>query len=291
MNEISTNDKSTKFLYGTRFGKIILEAMLFTRIPKILGAFLRSPASVFYVKRFIEKNKIDMTEFSGMKFRSFNDFFTRKKEITFDPEPTHFISPADSLLSVYEITENATFNIKGFDYTLEDLFGINEKSWKNTDDTKKAKVANMIHGFKGGMCLVFRLRATDYHRYCYIDDGFHAENNPIPGSLYSVQPTALENYRVFKKNRRSWTHIETKTFGNVAQIEIGAFSVGGIQNWHENHICAKGEEKGYFDLHGSTIAVLVQKGKIALLPEIAESAMKGAEHRVKIGEQIGTQAE
>lgn len=291
LNEISKNDKSAEFLYGTRFGKIILEAMLFTKIPKLLGAFLRSPASKFYVKRFIRKNNIDMSDFQGVDFKTFNDFFTRKKEITFDSAPTHFISPADSFLSVYEITENATFHIKGFDYTLEDFFGMNEKSWAKTDEAKKTKVKNMIQKFKGGKCLVFRLCATDYHRYCYVDDGFHAENNFIEGSLYSVQPVALENYRVFMKNRRSWTLLETKNFGDIAQIEIGAFSVGGICNQHENHIFTKAEEKGHFDLHGSTIVLLTEKGKIKLLPEIEESIGKAAERKVRIGQQIGIVAE
>lgn len=291
LNEISKNDKSAEFLYGTKFGKIILEALLFTKIPKLLGAFLRSPASKFYVKRFIRKNSIDMSDFQGVDFKSFNDFFTRKKEISFDSAPAHFISPADSFLSVYEITENAVFHIKGFDYTLEDFFGMNEKSWAKTDEAKKAKVKNMIQKFKGGKCLVFRLCATDYHRYCYVDDGFHAENNFIEGSLYSVQPVALENYRVFTKNRRSWTLLETKNFGDIAQIEIGAFSVGGICNQHENHIFTKGEEKGHFDLHGSTIVLLTEKGKVTLLPEIEESIREAAEQKVKIGQQIGTTAE
>lgn len=291
LNEISKNDKSAEFLYGTKFGKIILEAMLFTRIPKLLGAFLRSPASKFYVKRFIKKNNIDMSDFQGADFKTFNDFFTRKKEISFDSNPTHFISPADSFLSVHEITENATFHIKGFDYTLEDFFGVNEKSWKKEDEAKKAKVKNMIQKFKGGKYLIFRLCATDYHRYCYIDDGFHAENNFIEGSLYSVQPVALENYKVFTKNRRSWTLLETKNFGNIAQIEIGAFSVGGICNSHENYICTKGEEKGHFDLHGSTIVLLIEKDKMNILPEIEEKLRETAEYKVKIGQQIGTKTE
>lgn len=286
------NDNSAEFLYGTRFGKIILNAMLCTKIPKLLGDFLRSPVSKFYINRFIKKNNIDMSEFKDSDFKSFNDFFTRKKEISFDSEPNHFISPADSLLSVYEIKENSSFHIKGFDYTLEDFFGLNEKKAGGENDenleAEKDKIRRLAQKFAGGKCLVFRLCATDYHRFCYVDDGFQTENNFIPGSLYSVQPAALESYKVFTKNRRSWTILETKNFGDVAQIEIGAFSVGGIINPHENYIFSKGEEKGYFDLHGSTIVLLTEKDKIEILPEINEKLQNAAEAKVKIGEWIAT---
>lgn len=278
------NDRSAEFLYGTRFGKLVLNAMLCTKIPKLLGDFLRSPKSKFYLRHFIKKNKIDLSGFEGVEFKSFNDFFTRKKEISFDLDPGSFISPADSFLSVYEINENSSFHIKGFDYTLEDFFGMFEKDEK--DKIKKEQIARLVRKFAGGKCLVFRLCASDYHRYCYIDDGFQAENNFIQGSLYSVQPAALESYKVFTKNRRSWTILETKNFGDVAQIEIGAFSVGGIINPHENYIFAKGEEKGYFDLHGSTIVLLTEKGKIEISEELQEKFQDTAEVKVKIGQKI-----
>lgn len=282
------NDKSTEFLYGTRFGKIILSAMLYTKIPKLLGNFLRSPASKFYIKHFIKKNHIDMSEFKDSDFKSFNDFFTRKKNISFDLEPANLISPADSLLSVYEINENSSFHIKGFDYTLGDFFGLNEikKTSGANLNANKDKIERLTKKFSGGKCLVFRLCASDYHRYCYIDDGFQTENNFIPGSLYSVQPAALESYKVFIKNRRSWTILKTKNFGDIAQIEIGAFSVGGIINSHENYIFSKGEEKGYFDLHGSTIVLLTEKDKIKILEEIQEKLKSAAEVKVKIGQKI-----
>ena len=111
MNE-SKNDKSVEFLCSTKIGKILLEFILFIRIPKLIGFFLRSPLSHFMISRFIKKNEIDMSEFEGQKYLSFNDFFTRRKEISFDSEKTHLISPCDSLLSVYSIKTNSTFHIK-----------------------------------------------------------------------------------------------------------------------------------------------------------------------------------
>ncbi|MBP5250896.1 MAG: phosphatidylserine decarboxylase [Treponema sp.] len=267
---MASNDKSVEFLYGTKFGRALLRISLALQLPKLLGFFLRTPLSHFYIKKFIEKNGIDMSPWSGQKFCSFNDFFTRKKEIEFDSDPSHLISPADSLLSVFPIEENSTFYIKGADYSLTDFFG--------TDEFNKK--------FNGGLCLVFRLCAADYHRYCYIDGGHVGENHFIKGKLYSVQPLPLEKFRVFTKNRRSWTILETQNFGTVAQVEVGAFSVGGIKNNHSNYDFKKGEEKGYFDLHGSTIVLLFEKGKISLTEEIKNRTSGGTEFRVKCGQYI-----
>lgn len=275
VSKASPNDKSVEFLCTTPIGRLLLKVILFIHFPKLMGFFLRSPFSHFMIPGFIKKNGIDMSEFEGQKYLSFNDFFTRKKEITFDDEKSHFISPCDSLLSVYSV-DQGHFHIKGFDYSLEDFFGI-----ENNDSNLE-----LLNKFSGGLCLVFRLCATDYHRYSYVDDGVKGENHYIEGSLYSVQPAACENFRVYTKNRRSWTILETENFGTVAQIEIGAFSVGGIKNHHQSYAFKKGEEKGYFDLHGSTIVLLLEKDKIDLLPEILQC---DTEYRVRAGQFIGIQ--
>lgn len=266
------NDKSVQFLYGTKFGRAILSVALAVKVPALLGVFLRSPFSKFYIKKFVKKNNIDITPWKDVKFRSFNDFFTRKKVISFHSEPSSLISPADSFLSVYPIKEDSTFFIKGSDYTISDFL-------QNTELEQK---------FAEGVCLVFRLCASDYHRYCYIDNCHVEENHFIPGKLYSVQPLPCEKYRVYTKNRRSWNILNTENFGTVAQIEVGAFSVGGIKNHHENCDVKKGDEKGYFDLHGSTIVLLFEKNKIKLLPEVLENTAGGKEVKVNIGCSIGT---
>ncbi len=277
------NDKSVEFLYGTKLGKIILEFILFARVPKLLGFLLRTPLSRFYINKFVKKNGIDLSNFQGRKFSSFNDFFTRKidsDKLNVDHELAHLISPSDSYLSVYKISEDSKFHIKGFDYTLEDFFDSNDFSKK----------------FNGGDCLVFRLCASDYHRYCYIDNGKHegeeGKNHFIKGKLYSVQPKACENFRVYTKNRRSWAILSTENFGKVAQIEVGAFSVGGIVNHlgksGGEESFNKGDEKGFFDLHGSTIVLLFEKNKIRLNDDVIKATENGQEYRVKYGSFIGT---
>ena len=266
------NSKSVVFLCRSRFGRFLYDLSLTLKIPKLMGAFLRSPLSVPYIPHFIKASKIDMSHFEGARFKSFNDFFTRKDSARKpDTDPQHLIAPADSALSVYKIEENAVFNIKGFDYTLKDFF--------ESDDFSER--------FAGGDCLVFRLAATDYHRYCYIDSGRIDRNHFIEGKLYSVQPVCCRIFKVYTKNRRSWTVLHTQNFGEVAQVEIGAFSVGGIKNHHEDYDFKKGEEKGYFDLHGSTIVLLFEKNRIRLDDQIQKATEAGKEYKVEYGQKIG----
>lgn len=269
------NSKSVVFLCSSPFGRFLYNLTLFLQVPRIMGAFLRSPLSKFFIKGFVKKNNIDMSAFAGVKFRSFNDFFTRKDNSR-KPElsPETLISPCDSALSVFNIEENSTFKIKGFDYTLKDFF--------ETDEFDKT--------FSGGNALIFRLAATDYHRYCYIDSGSLEKNHFLKGKLYSVQPVCCRTFKVYTKNRRSWTILHTQNFGDVAQVEVGAFSVGGIKNHHENYSFSKGEEKGYFDLHGSTIVMLFRKNTIKLDEEILAQTANGKETTIKYGQPIGKKA-
>ena len=269
------NSKSVVFLCSSPFGRFLYNLTLFLQIPKIMGAFLRSPLSKFFIKGFVKKNNIDMSAFAGVNFKSFNDFFTRKDNSR-KPElsPETLISPCDSALSVFNIEENSTFKIKGFNYTLKDFF--------ETDEFDKT--------FSGGNALIFRLAATDYHRYCYIDSGSLEKNHFLKGKLYSVQPVCCRTFKVYTKNRRSWTILHTQNFGDVAQVEVGAFSVGGIKNHHENYSFSKGEEKGYFDLHGSTIVMLFRKNTIKLDEEILAQTANGKETIVKYGQPIGKKA-
>lgn len=269
------NSKSVVFLCSSPFGRFLYNLTLFLQVPRIMGAFLRSPLSKFFIKGFVKKNNIDMSAFTGVKFKSFNDFFTRKDNSR-KPElsPETLISPCDSALSVFNIEENSTFKIKGFDYTLKDFF--------ETDEFDKT--------FSGGNALIFRLAATDYHRYCYIDSGSLEKNHFLKGKLYSVQPVCCRTFKVYTKNRRSWTILHTQNFGDVAQVEVGAFSVGGIKNHHENYSFSKGEEKGYFDLHGSTIVMLFKKNTIKLDEEILAQTANGKETIVKYGQPIGKKA-
>lgn len=260
------------FLYGTAVGRLLLKLIMALRLDVPAVLFLRSPLSKPVIAPFARRNNITLTAQQLSAFRSFRDFFVRcDGERRFDPAPDHLISPCDGWLSVFPIDESSSFAIKGSRYRICDF----------VQDEALAR------SFTGGSCLVFRLCVNDYHHYCYIDDGFQRENHFIPGQLHSVQPIACETFPVFVLNRRSWCLMETEHFGNVIQCEIGALVVGGIVNLKENTRFSKAEEKGRFELAGSTIVLLFEPEQIRLRDELILSLSQSEEIQVKMGQWIG----
>jgi phosphatidylserine decarboxylase len=148
----------------------------------------------------------------------------------------------------------------------------------------------MSDRFSGGLCLIFRLEVDDYHRYCYIDDGFKTENTYIKGELHTVNPIALGRYNVYKRNSREYTLIHTDHFGDVVQVEVGAMLVGRICNHHGTAAVRRGQEKGKFEFGGSTIVMLLEKGAAEIDRDILKNSSEGIETVVKYGEKIGRTA-
>ena len=266
------NDRSVRFLFGTVPGRAILKIIKKTHMDRIAVKYLRSPLSKPYMKRFAAKNGL-AADLSGLKsYRTYRDFFLRDKPgLDIDMDPVHLISPCDSWLSAFRIEGDSAFKVKGSYYSLSDLMGEGDLSKR----------------FAGGDCLIFRLCPDDYHHYCYIDNGFKNKNHFIEGELNSVQPIAQENFRVYTLNRRSWCLMETENFGPVVQTEVGAIIVGGIVNLIDEGPVKRGEEKGYFDLMGSTIVLFFEKDRIRLKEDIIEKLKKEPEVRVSIGKHIG----
>lgn len=268
---MNKNDSMVRFMYSTLPGRIMLKFIQTLRFDRVIVAFLRSPLSKPYMIRYARRHEIPLTREQANQFRTYRNFFLRQRDdLQIDPDPDHFISPCDSLLSAYTIDENSSFSIKGSRYRVCDLL----------EDESLAKK------YEGGICLIFRLCASDYHHYCYIDNGYQGEHHFIPGVLHSVQPIACETVPVFTLNRRSWCLLETEHFGPVVQTEIGALVVGGIVNAKENCSFVRGEEKGHFDLSGSTISLLLEPGRICLRPELLSVLNSGEESRVTLGQWI-----
>ncbi len=269
---MSDTSKSVSYLYGTRSGRFFLKVIMKLHLDRIAAKFLWSPCSKLLIGKYIKKNGIEVTPEEMKNFRSFRDMFARKKDdIEFDKEPCHLISPCDGLLSVFPIDEDSCFHLKGSHYKIGDFL---------QDKTLEGN-------YLGGTCMIFRLCVSDYHHYCYIDDGYQGKNNFIPGVLHSVQPIAFEKFPVFVLNKRSWCLLTTEHFGPVVQCEIGALVVGGIFNEKENARFCKGTEKGHFELAGSTIILLFEKGQVSLKEELAIGLSENEEIRVKLGEWIG----
>lgn len=258
------------FLYNTVPGRILLKILINPFISKIVGFYHDIPLSKLKIKNFIKNNNINMEEYENQEYKSFNDFFTRKRKNKIKKlKEGEFASPADSKLLVYKITKDLKVTIKNSTYTLNEL------------------VANKIDlkDYKSGECLIFRLAVDDFHRYVFPDSGVVKETYNIKGKLHTVSSISKE-YPIYKENHRIITKLNTKNFDDIIFIEVGALCVGKIINHDikEFNICA---EKGYFKMGGSTIVILIKDKKLILDKDIIDNATKEIEVKLKCGEKIG----
>lgn len=261
-------------LYHTFCGRLLLKILTAPAISKMAGAFMNSTLSKPYIKSFIKKNNIDMSDYKSENWSCFNDFFTRKlKNGKREPimQPEVLISPCDGYLTVYDIKPDSIIEIKGTSYTVSELL---------QNETLSPEYA-------GGVCLVFRLTPADYHRYIYPDNGAKGKNIFIRGILHTVRPVALTAVPVFKTNCREYTVLRTNNFDDVIFMEVGAMMVGKICNYHQEHNFRRGEEKGRFEFGGSTIVMLLKKDTVQIDNDIRETTARGQEFKIKLGERVG----
>lgn len=262
-----------KKLYGTFLGRCALKILVCKFVSDLGGWYMGSRLSKHRVVPFVEKNQIDMTQYEQREFSSYNDFFTRRildGKRPYVNDENVLISPADSKLSCYKIDQDSRFMIKDTMYSLGDLLA---------DEKLASKYLN-------GYCMIFRLTVDDYHRYSFIDDGKVIGDKYIPGKFHTVNPIANDYYPIYKQNSRSYTIIESKNFGEMIQMEVGAMMVGKIVN-HQIKECHRGEEKGYFEFGGSTVIILLKENQVVIDQDIIDNTNHDKETVVKLGETIG----
>ena len=272
-NIIIESNKALNFFYGTFIGRLFIKIVISKWVTNLIGCYMNSKLSARRINKFIEKNDINKHEYENKKYKSYNDFFTRKVIESKRPicaNKDALISPCDSKLLMYKINKDLTLKIKDSYYSIDTL--IDKKILKEYND---------------GVALVFRLSTDNYHRYCYIDSGNKSKNYYIKGVFHTVQPISLKHYNFFKTNSREYTILNTNNFGKVIDIDIGALGVGRIKNHHQEYTFFKGEEKGYFEFGGSTIVLLFKKDTIILDDDIVNNSKEHIETIVKYGEKIG----
>lgn len=271
-------DRFLEWMYGTRPGRLLVKLMIRPGVSRAAGWLLDRRVSALAVRPFIRKNHIRMDDFEQRRFRSFNDFFTRRVlpgKRPVDDAPGHLIAPCDSKLTVYDIRPDSCFRVKGTEYTLEGLLQSKE----------------LAETFLGGTLLLFRLTVGDYHRYTYIDSGFVTGSTRIPGVFHTVNPAAASRCPIYRENTREYSLLESLRFGTVLQMEVGAAMVGRIVNAPGSRNVRRGEEKGRFEFGGSTVIVLLQKGRAILDADLLRNTAQDAETVVRLGERIGIKAE
>lgn len=265
--EIEENNRGLNFLYSNVFGRFILKIVISKPIRNIYNKYMTSKYSLKKIDKFIKNNNINMDEYQEENYKSFNDFFIRKIKDDKRKVSKGLFAIADSKLSVYKIDDNSSFKVKNSIYTIDELLQSDGSS------------------FKDGYALIFRLCVDDYHHYVYPDDGEVLSNKHINGVLHTVQPLAFKKYKVFSENDREVTFLNTKKYGEMAYIEVGAMMIGKIVN-EEVTKFKRGEEKGHFEFGGSTVILLFKKDQININKKIIENSKKEIETIVKLGDSL-----
>ena len=261
------------------------------RISRVLGrvADLGGPAPLVRqaVRTFVRVYGVDLAEavIPDGGFASFQDFFTRRLREgarPVDPDPNVLVSPADGRIEAAgPIDPDAVLMVKGRPYTVRDLLA---------DDADAAR-------FRGGTFFIVYLSPRDYHRVHSPVTGRVRHARHVPGTLYPVNAIGLEHIpKLFARNERVATFLETERFGEVAVVLVGAMGVGrigvsfdsletnrgragGVRRYGDAApSLTRGEELGVFHL-GSTVIVFVD-------PDHPLHLRKAAGDRVRVGEAV-----
>lgn len=277
--------KALDFLYGNSFLSKLVSPWLLPLLVKFpffswfYGYLQKRPGSAKKIEPFLKTFNIDPTEFLEPvnNFHSFNDFFIRHlkpESRPIVPDPGTAIIPADGRYYFYsDIDACDGFIVKGKKFSLEKLLGDGALAEK----------------FRGGSMVIARLCPSDYHRFHFPCDCLPGPTKLINGWLYSVNPIAVKkNVCIFSENKRTLCLLETRTFGQVLYMEIGATSVGSIiETYTPNQSYSKGAEKGYFEFGGSALILLFAKNTIAFDSDLLAATAQGLEIRCLLGQSMG----
>lgn len=261
-------------IYSSPISRGCMKILASPFISKAGRIVLDSKLSASYIYTYAEKHGIDMFDYEDKIYRSFNDFFTRRLKpgrCCIDADENALICPSDGKVSVYPIADSDMFVIKNSVYTVESLLR----------DSKLAK------RYAGGTAVIIRLTPDDYHHYVYPADGVKSHDRKIGGALNTVRPTVNKYVPVYKENSREYCMIRTEKFGDIIQMEVGALMVGRIANDSpECKAVKKGEEKGHFEFGGSTIVLLLERGKAKVCEDLVRATRHGYETKLRLGETI-----
>lgn len=268
------------FFYGHPLGSMIERHLLCRPIISDLYRMLRSRPlkAQAQIQDFVQTYNINLDELEQplKAFKTFQEFFIRRLKPETRPvsKPSQcLIAPADARLLIHPLVEEILIPVKGAQYSLLQLL----------------KNRALAHQFAQGYAFIYRLAPVDYHRFCYIDTGHHGPHTRISGVLHSVNPLSLQTGRaVFAENQREYCLLKTQHFGPVVHMDVGALLVGRIkQAFFMGTEFERGQEKGYFELGGSTIIQFFMPDRIRPDQDILKASAQGIESLVYYGSSVG----
>jgi len=279
LQETVPGERWLRWLYHDPKGRLALNALVKRKVlSSFYGMLMDAPSSCSKIPEFVKSLGIDMSEAIRPvgDYDSFNDFFIRTLKPgarPIDTSPRSIVSPADGKVLAFE-------HMNGFD----DFF-VKGQSFNLNSFLQDAALAEK---YADGTLMIFRLAPVDYHRFHFPADGRISATKAIKGAYYSVSPYAVKNMlRVYWENKREYSVLTTETAGDIVLCEVGATMVGSIsQNYTPNVAVKKGQEKGWFTFGGSTVVMLLEKGKAKVDGDILANTRKGYESTIKLGERV-----
>ncbi len=270
------------WLYTSKLGKFMQRLLCTAPISMIYGIFQETYSSHKKIEPFLKEFKIDMDDFlpedgrtESDPYSNFNQFFIRKfkkgKRSFIEDEKTMGAFAEARYFGHDKTGSEVRIPVKG-DFLCANTLLAHEK-WNQV--------------FEHGPLLIARLCPVDYHRFHYPVDGEVLDDYRLHGKYHSVNPVALkERPDIFATNERQVTILQTKNFGKLAYIEVGAICVGKIVQTHHLKSFQKGDEKGYFLFGGSTVIVIGEKGLWKPDQDILDNTQNGIETYLKLGESF-----
>jgi phosphatidylserine decarboxylase len=268
------------WLYNSATGRVLTQ-ILFSRrwVSSFYGWLNKQPWSRRKIQPFARRLAINLDELlrPAGSFASFNDFITREIDLSkrpIDNDPQVCVAPVDGRVLVYPVIEtDEFFTIKRGRFNLRALL-------RDEDMTAR---------YSGGSLFVSRLYLDDYHHFHFPDNGIARAAVAIPGKYFAVSPYS-ERIAVpfYGENHRMVTLFDTEYFGELAMIEVGAFTIGSIQQrYRPGAWVRKGDHKGFFELGGSVVVLLFRKDTICFDDDLCKNSLSKIETYVRLGESIG----
>jgi phosphatidylserine decarboxylase len=243
----------------------------------LVAAYQNTHRSARQIEPFIKKHHIDMTEFKPVVYRSFAEFFDRQ----FRPGVRTFPPAADEMGAFVEaryfgwerLEDDQELPLKGHSLSARRILGNEERA----------------RPFIGGPIILARLSPMDYHHVHYPDDGITLNQERLGYRLWTVNWHALLNKQdILFSNERQINILETRNFGRLAFVEVGALSVGRIVQVHPlDSAFQRGEEKSVFKFGGSAVVVFGEPGMWRPSNDLLEHTKDSVETLVRLGEPAG----
>ena len=140
----------------------------------------------------------------------------------------------------------------------------------------------------GGPVITVRLAPVDYHHVHYPDTGKTLEQDRLGRRNWTVNWHALQAKEdILFENERQVNILETRNFGRLGFVEIGALTVGRIVQVHPlDAPYNRGDEKSVFRFGGSSIVLFGQPGAWRPSDDLLRNTSENIETFVRLGDGV-----